>query len=247
MSRNPSIRKVAADFRRRARKLYAPTRRMRRIEEPKRWSRSFHVEIDESLSKRGFEFLGDFRLTRHRNAAAAPEDRRCVLLSANREIVALGSLLQLLPPRYWHSPMDRWPTLCLELITEFEDGGFLLTTNDEPTFMLALPPSVRRIEMPADTSMTRFLLRHRHELSLERKHGRRPRTIPDEAAMAASIRRYHLEECDFRRRINYLRPSEARALARFTRDLAAAATTMKAKYDWGPRERGEVPRLGRRK
>jgi hypothetical protein len=141
-------------------------------------------------------------------------------------------------PRYLRRGVEHFPDpMIFDFVTEFEEGGFLVTNNAEATAIFALPKSIIAKVLPATAAPDRIWATHQRELRRQEKRGRRSLCLGGEVDAIAAVRRLHHLKCDFRKRIQYVRVSEARALRQREEETRVAAAALTARYDFGPRER----------
>ncbi|HYC72893.1 MAG TPA: hypothetical protein VEB66_16905 [Opitutaceae bacterium] len=190
-------------------------------------TKTFYDEAKAFLESAGYDRLGDYRMTSMPRGTPANLTPLRVYLSPDRETVADAFYYQASLETHMNAAFGGAPMpLTYDFVTEFEDGGFLSTSNAEAASVIEQPKSAQNIFLPAYTPASKVLGAHRKALAKEKKRGRRPILITNEAEWKGSAGRLHRLKSEFRQRIGHARMSEIKAVKKRRDD--AHETLLKA-------------------
>lgn len=223
MSESKVLKRVLRLSRKQNSKLYTSDYRLTRLRTFKvlPGTKTFYVEAKKFFESAGFTRLGDYRISsmpRHTDAYRTPIR---FYLAPGRETVADAYYLQAPLKRHMEMGFSGIPTpLTYDFTTEFEDGGFLETSNGEAASFVELPKSIQRVFLTAYSPPKKILAAHRRALAKQKKLGRVPVRVTNEPEMLASAVRLHLLKTAFRHKVGHGTMKEVKSIKKRMDDTA---------------------------
>lgn len=209
------MKKVLREVRRQNAKVYDGSYRVVRMRQLKvlPGTRTFYLEAGRFYTQAGFVRLGDFRIaSMPRNTPAYRTPLRYAR-SRNGEITADAYYFQVPAQKHLSMGVSGLATpLTYDFTTEFEDGGFIATSNAQAASFIELPKTIRSTFLPPYTPAAKILAAHRRVLAAEKRRGRKPVLVANETDMLASGQRLHRLKCEFREKIGHGRLQEVKAI-----------------------------------
>lgn len=219
------VKKVLRESRKETRKYYGPDFRLSRLRTLRvlPGTETFYAEAAVFLEGAGYTRLGDFRLATMPRGSAAYRTPLRIYRSPDGHTVGCAYYFQAELERHVDMALSGIPMpLSVDFVTEFEDGGFLETSNSEAASFIDLPKSIVRVFAPPYSKLKDILALHCKELARQTKRKRRVVPVLQESEMKASAYRMHRLKSAFRKKVGHIRLKEVKAIKRRGDDAAAA-------------------------